>query len=102
MKFLKPITPGEILLEEFLIPMGISQNAIARAINVPAGRINQIIKGTREISADTALRLGKFFGIEARFWLNLQMNFNLKSEMQNGWKEKEKKIKLSSSIVAQN
>jgi addiction module HigA family antidote len=75
---LTPITPGDILLEEFLEPMGISQTRLARDIKVPPNRINQIINGKREISTDTALRLGKYFGIEPEFWLNLQMRYNMK------------------------
>ena len=75
---LTPIMPGEILLEEFLEPLGISQNELARAISVPPNRISQIINGKREITADTALRLGRFFGIEPEFWLNLQTRYNMK------------------------
>ena len=77
-KKLSPITPGEILLEEFLKPMGISQSQLAKDINVPANRISQIVHGKREITADTALRLGKYFGIEPEFWLNLQVRYNMK------------------------
>jgi len=77
-KKLSPITPGEVLLEEFLKPMDISQNQLAKDIKVPANRINQIINGKREITADTALRLGKFFSIEPEFWLNLQVRYNMK------------------------
>ena len=77
-KKLDPITPGEILLEEFMKPMGITQAKLARDINVPPNRISQIIHGKREITADTALRLGKYFGIEPEFWLNLQMRYNMK------------------------
>ncbi len=77
-KKLTPIPPGDILLEESLEPMGISQAKLVRDINVPPNRINQIINGKREISTDTALRLGKYFSIEPEFWLNLQMRFNMK------------------------
>lgn len=77
-KKLSAITPGEILLEEFLQPMEISQNKLAKDISVPANRISQIIHGKREITADTALRLGRYFNIEAEFWLNLQTRYNLK------------------------
>ena len=77
-KKLQPITPGEILLEEFLEPMGISQSQLARDINVPPNRISQIIQGKREITVDTALRLGRYFGVEPEFWLNLQTRFNMK------------------------
>ncbi len=74
---LAPIHPGEILLEEFLAPMGISQYRLAKGINVPARRINEIVHGRRAITADTALRLGKFFGMEAQFWMNLQSRYEL-------------------------
>ncbi|MBR6373790.1 MAG: HigA family addiction module antidote protein [Victivallales bacterium] len=71
------IHPGEILVEEFLKPMGISQNKLAMDIHVPAPRINAIARGMRAISADTALRLGKYFGTGAEFWMNLQSNYDL-------------------------
>lgn len=77
MKTKNVITPGEILLEEFLKPMNISQNRLAIELFVPAARINAIIKGTRAITADTALRLGKYFGTGPEFWLNLQANYDL-------------------------
>ena len=80
---LPPITPGEILLEEFLKPMNITQTQLARDINVPANRISQIIHGKRGITTDTALRLGKYFGIEPEFWLNLQMRYNIKMVRNN-------------------
>ena len=76
-KKLPPIHPGEILIEEFLKPMGISQYRLAKDISVPPRRINEIVHGKRSISADTALRLGRFFGISAQFWLNLQIRFDL-------------------------
>lgn len=69
--------PGEVLLEEFLNPMGISQYAIAKAIGVPARRINEIVKGQRAITADTALRFAAFFGTDAQSWLNLQTDYDL-------------------------
>lgn len=72
-----PVHPGEILLEEFLKPMNLSQNKIAIAIRVPARRINEIVLGKRRISADTALRLAKYFGNSAQFWLGLQMEYDL-------------------------
>lgn len=71
------ITPGEILLEEFLKPMNISQNRLAIELFVPPARINAIIKGTRAITADTALRLGKYFCTGPEFWINLQTNYDL-------------------------
>ncbi len=74
---ISPVHPGEILLEEFLKPMNLSQNKIALAIRVPARRINEIVLGKRRISADTALRLAKYFGNSAQFWLGLQMDYDL-------------------------
>ena len=74
---LTPIHPGEILFEEFLKPMGLSQYQLAKDISVPPRRINEIVHGKRSISADTALRLGRFFGISPQFWLNLQTRFDL-------------------------
>ena len=79
-KRLTPIHPGEILLEEFLEPMGISQYRIAKDVGVPARRINEIVHGNRAISADTALRLAKYFGTSERFWLNLQTRYDLEVE----------------------
>ena len=76
-KKLSPIHPGEILEEEFLKPMGISQYRLAKNISVPPRRINEIVHGKRSITADTALRLGKFFGVSAQFWLNLQTRYDL-------------------------
>jgi len=76
-KKMQPIHPGEILLEEFLKPFGISQYKVSKDINVPARRINEIVHGNRAITADTALRLGKFFGNSAEFWLNLQSRYEL-------------------------
>jgi addiction module HigA family antidote len=74
---LKNVHPGEVLLEEFLVPMKLSQNALARAIGVPPGRINEIVLGKRSITADTALRLAKTFGTSERFWLGLQGDYDL-------------------------
>ncbi|MBE6379152.1 MAG: addiction module antidote protein, HigA family [Lentisphaerae bacterium] len=71
------VHPGEILSEEFLKPMNISQNKLAMDIHVPAPRINAIVRGTRAITADTALRLGKYFGTGPEFWCNLQSNYDL-------------------------
>jgi addiction module HigA family antidote len=74
---LKPVHPGEILLEEFLRPMDLSQNRLALAISVPPRRINEIVLGERRITADTALRLARYFGNSAEFWLGLQMDYDL-------------------------
>ena len=74
---LNPIHPGEILLEEFLEPLEITQYRLAREISVPPRRINQIVRGQRAISADTSLRLSRYFGTSERFWLNLQTRYDL-------------------------
>jgi addiction module HigA family antidote len=74
---LPPVHPGEVLLEEFLTPLGLSQNKLALAIRVPARRINEIVHGTRGVSADTALRLARYFGTTAQFWLGLQSRYDL-------------------------
>lgn len=79
-KRLPPVHPGEVLLEEFLAPMEISQYRLAKDINVPPRRINEIVHGTRAVSADTALRLARYFGTSERFWLNLQAQFDLDVE----------------------
>ena len=75
-KLLANITPGEILEEDYLKPMGLSQYRLAKDIGVPARRINEIVKGERAITADTALRLGRFFKMSAQFWLNLQSHYD--------------------------
>jgi addiction module HigA family antidote len=77
MRKLPNIHPGEVLLEEFLTPMGISQNALARAIGVPPRRINEIVLGKRAITADTALRLAHYFGTSEQFWMALQASYDL-------------------------
>ena len=77
MKKMEPIHPGEVLLHEFLEPMGISQYRLAKDTSVPARRINEIVHGARAVTADTALRLGRYFGTSAQFWLNLQTHFDL-------------------------
>ncbi len=77
---LAPIHPGEILLAEFLEPLSLSQYRLARDVSVPPRRINEIVHGKRAITADTALRLGRFFGTSAQFWLNLQTRFDLETE----------------------
>ncbi len=79
-KKLPPIHPGEILQEEFLIPLGISQYRLAKETSVPPRRINEIVRGQRAISADTALRLARYFGMSERFWLNLQAHYDLELE----------------------
>jgi antitoxin HigA-1 len=77
---LPPIHPGEILQEEFLEPLGISQYRVAKETSVPPRRINEIIRGSRSITTDTALRLSRYFGTSERFWLNLQVRYDLELE----------------------
>ena len=79
-KKIAPVHPGEILMEEFLKPMSISQYKLAKDISVPARRINEIVHGQRAVSADTALRLGKYFGMSPQFWINLQSHYELEME----------------------
>jgi len=91
---IEPIHPGEILLEEFLRPMGISQYRLAKDTNVDPRRINEIVLGKRGITADTALRLSRFFGTSERFWLNLQARFDLETEKDQLGKRLEKEVKV--------
>jgi addiction module HigA family antidote len=79
-KRLAPVHPGEVLLEEFLMPMEISQYRLAKEIGVPARRINEIVHGTRAVSADTAIRLARYLGTSERFWMNLQTQWDLDTE----------------------
>jgi antitoxin HigA-1 len=79
-EFMDPIHPGEVLAEEFLAPLGLSQYRLAHSIDVPPRRINEIVQGQRRVTADTALRLSRFFGTSERFWLNLQTRFDLEIE----------------------
>lgn len=79
-KKLPPVHPGEVLFEEFLGPMGISQYRLAKDISVPPRRINEIVHGKRSVTADTALRLSRYFGTSERFWLNLQSSYDLEIE----------------------
>jgi antitoxin HigA-1 len=81
-KTIAPIHPGEILMEEFLKPLGISQYKLAKDISVPPRRVNEIVHGRRSISADTALRLSRYFKLSERFWLNLQARYDLEVEKE--------------------
>ncbi len=96
-KSLDPIHPGEILLEEFMKPIGISINRLARDIAVPPGRISQIVNGKRSITADTALRLGKYFGASPEIWLDLQSDYDLRIARRTIWPEIEKRIGTSAA-----
>ncbi|MFA5557377.1 MAG: HigA family addiction module antitoxin [Flavobacteriaceae bacterium] len=83
METLKNIHPGEILLEEFLIPLDISQYRLSKDLGIPQTRISEIIKGNRRITADTALRLSKYFGNSAKFWLGLQDDYDIENEFRS-------------------
>lgn len=89
---LEPINPGEILRDDFLTPLGISINRLSRDLSVPPNRISEIVNGKRAITADTALRLERYFGIEARFWLNLQTEFDLRKMKCKIWADIERRI----------
>lgn len=93
-KMLANITPGEILNEDFLKPMGLSQYRVAKDIGVPARRINEIVKGERAITADTALRLGRYFKMSAQFWLNLQSHYDLETAADRMGKRLEREVKV--------
>ena len=92
-KLLAPIPPGEILLEDFMRPLGISINALARAADVPPNRISAIVNGKRAISADTALRLGKYFGVSPAIWLDLQSDYDLRVAQRTIWKRVEPRVR---------
>jgi len=92
-KRLDPIPPGEILREEFMRPLGITISALAREIGVPANRISQIVNGKRAFSADTALRLGKYFGMSPEIWLDLQSEYELRLARQTTWKHVEPRVR---------
>jgi addiction module HigA family antidote len=93
-KVLAPIHPGEILMEEFLKPLNISQYRLAKDINVPARRINEIVHGKRSITADTALRLSRYFNLSERFWLNLQARYDLEVEKDKLKRRIESEVKV--------
>lgn len=93
-ELLAPIPPGEILLEEFMKPMEISINALARDINVPPNRISEIVNGKRSITADTALRLGKYFGVSPEIWLDLQSDYDIRVAQRTVWPEIEPLIRV--------
>ena len=93
-KLLSNITPGEILQEEFLKPMAITQYRLAKDISVPPRRINEIVKGQRAITADTALRLGRYFRMSPQFWLNLQSHYDLEQEQERLASRLDKEVKV--------
>ena len=91
-KLLEPITPGEILREDFMDHLGISINKLSRDLSVPPNRISEIVNGKRAITADTALRLQRYFGVEAQFWLNLQTEYDLRMIKLKIWSDIERRI----------
>ena len=102
-KLLDPITPGEILREDFMDALDISINQLARDLSVPPNRISEIVNGKRAITTDTALRLQRYFGVEAKFWLNLQTEYDLRMMKQKIWPDIERRIiplKTSEAIFA--
>ena len=95
---LMPVHPGEVLLEEFLKPMNLSQNQLALALRVPARRINEIVHGKRRITADTALRLARYFNMSPRFWLGLQMDYDLDVAEDELGEKLDKEVMVMASI----
>jgi addiction module HigA family antidote len=94
------ISPGEILLEEFLKPLGVSQNRLARDIDVNPGRVADIVQGRRGITADTALRLAKFFGTTPQFWMNLQSDHDLRRARRETWPVTEPRVRVREAASA--
>lgn len=92
MNGMRPVHPGEVLREEYLKPLAMSVNALAKALRLTPGRVNDIILERRGISADTALRLARFFGTTPEFWLNLQMTYELQKTVSEGWERIEREI----------
>ncbi len=97
-RLLSNITPGEILLEEFLKPMGITQYRLAKDIAVPPRRINEIVKGQRALTAGTALRLARYFGMSPEFWLNLQSHYDRELEQQRLGARLDKEVKVLATV----
>jgi len=95
-KLLDPIPPGEVLYEEFMKPLGVSINALAREISVPANRVSDIVNGKRSITADTALRLGKYFGVSPEVWLGLQADYDLRIAKRTTWLKAEPRVRVHS------
>ena len=91
---MEPIPPGEILFEDFMKPLGISMNQLARDIDVPPGRISEIVHAKRAITADTALRLGKYFGISPEIWLNLQADYDMRLAQRTIWPKIESRVRV--------
>lgn len=101
-KLLDPITPGEILKEDFMEPLGISINKLSRDVGVPPNRISEIVNGKRAITADTALRLQRYFNVEAQFWLNLQAEYDLRMTKRKIWTELKRRIIPIPKVVSES
>lgn len=97
-KKLPSVHPGEILLEEFLKPLEISQHRLGNDLHVPPRRINEIVHGTRGVTADTALRLARYFGTSAQFWLNLQARYDLEVEQDRLGRRLEKEVRVLAEV----
>lgn len=95
-RLLEPIPPGEVLFEEFMKPLGVSINALAREIAVPPNRVSDIVNGKRSITADTALRLGKYFGVSPEVWLGLQADYDLRIAKRTTWLKAEPRVRVHS------
>ena len=93
MDHLDPIPPGEILAEEFMKPLGVSQNRLSRDIDIPVSRVSEIVRGQRAITADTALRLGEYFGTSAELWVRLQADYDLRVARATQWPEIKPRIR---------
>jgi antitoxin HigA-1 len=98
MERLDPIPPGEILLEEFMKPLGVSQNRLSRDIDIPVSRVSEIVRGQRAITADTALRLAEYFGTSAELWVRLQADHDLMVARSTRWPEVKSRIRTLRSI----
>ncbi len=95
-RLLDPVPPGEILYEEFMKPLGVSINALAREISVPPNRVSDIVNGKRSITADTALRLGKYFGVSPEVWVGLQADYDLRIAKRTTWLKAEPRVRVHS------
>jgi addiction module HigA family antidote len=91
---ISPVHPGEILMQDFLEPMGISQYRLSKDISVPPRRINEIVHGKRAVTADTALRLSRYFGVSERFWMNIQVRYDLEIYKDKLKRSLEKEVKV--------
>lgn len=95
-KLPEPIPPGEILYEEFMKPIGVSINALACEISVPPNRVSDIVNGKRSITADTALRLGRYFGVSPELWMGLQADYDLRIAKRTTWLKAESRVRVYS------